>query len=67
MPPVSRTVPEDISATVVRLLAYMGALAILAIAAASFFGPPAVVAAVEAAAPAPEWINVERRIPPSRW
>jgi hypothetical protein len=63
MPPVSRTVPEDISATVVRILAYMGALAILAIAAASFFRPAAVVAAVETPAPAPEWINVERPHP----
>lgn len=63
MPPVAHTVPGDISATVVRILAYMGALAILAIAAASFFSPPAVVAAVEAAAPPPEWISVERPHP----
>jgi hypothetical protein len=63
MPPVSPTVPEDIRATIVRLLAYMGALAILAIAAASFFSAPAVVAAVEAPMPAPEWINVERPHP----
>jgi hypothetical protein len=63
MPPVGRTVPGDISATVVRILAYMGALAILAIVTASFFSPPAVVAAVEAAAPPPEWINVEHPHP----
>jgi hypothetical protein len=63
MPPGSRTVPEDIRATIVRILAYMGALAILAIAAASFFRPAAVVAAVEVPMPAPEWINVERPHP----
>ena len=63
MPPVSRTVPGDISATIVRLLAYMGALAILAIAAASFFETPAVVAAVEVPPPPPQWVNVERPHP----
>jgi hypothetical protein len=61
--PVSYTVPGDIRATVVRILAYMGGLAILAIAAASFFRTPMVVAAVQPAAPAPEWINVERPHP----
>jgi hypothetical protein len=58
----SRTLPGDIRATVVRILAYMGALAILAIAAASFFRPPPGAAAVPAA-PQPEWINVERPRP----
>jgi hypothetical protein len=58
----SCTVPGDIRATMVRILAYMGALAILAIAAASLFRGPSGVAAV-APAPRPEWINVERPHP----
>ena len=63
MEPISCTVPGDIRATIVRILAYMGGLAILAIAAASFFRAPSGVAAVEAAPPQPEWINVERPHP----
>jgi hypothetical protein len=58
--PESCTVPGDIRATIVRILAYMGALTILAIAAASFFRTPEGVAAVEQPAPQPEWVNVER-------
>ena len=56
------TVPGDFRATVVRILAYMGGLAILAIAAASFFRAPSVVAAIQPA-PRAEWINVERPHP----
>jgi hypothetical protein len=59
----SCTVPEDIRATFVRILAYMGALAILAIAAASFFQVPAAVVAAIEAPPPPEWFNVERPHP----
>jgi hypothetical protein len=62
VPRVSRSVPNDIRATIVRIFAYMGALAILAIAAASFFEPPAGVAAIEPA-PRPQWVNVERPHP----
>src|ERR1700728_116056 len=51
--------PGEIRATFVRVLAYMGGLAILAIAAASFFRTSAVVAAIHPA-PEPQWINVER-------
>ena len=58
----SYTVPNDFRATIVRLLAYMGGLAILAIAAASVFRTPAGVAAMRPA-PRPEWINVERPHP----
>jgi hypothetical protein len=58
----SCTVPGDIRATIVRIFAYMGALAILAIAAASLFRTPSGVAAVRPA-PQPEWINVERPRP----
>jgi hypothetical protein len=60
--PASGSIPNDISGTVVRLVAYMGALAVLAIAAASFFQGPSLVAAVHPA-PVPEWINVERPHP----
>ncbi len=62
MQEASCTVPGDIRATIVRILAYMGALAILAIAAASLFRGPSGVAAV-APAPRPEWIKVERPHP----
>jgi hypothetical protein len=58
----STSVPGDISATIVRILAYIGALAILAIAAASFFRPPAGAAAIQFAPP-PEWVNVDRPHP----
>ena len=62
MQPVSNSVPGDIRATFVRLLAYMGGLATLAILTASLFRMPAGVAAV-ASAPQPEWLNVERPHP----
>jgi len=62
--PESCTVPGDIRATIVRIFAYMGALAILAIAAASLFRAPAGLAAVEQPAPpTPEWVNVDRPRP----
>ncbi len=65
---VSRSVPEDLEGTIVRILAYLGALAILAVAAASFLRLPTVVAA---AGPAPppsppprlQWIEVEHPYP----
>jgi len=60
--PVSYSVPGDVRATIVRVLAYMGALAILAIAAAAFFQPPSGVAAIEIP-PRPQWVNVERPHP----
>jgi hypothetical protein len=58
----STSVPGDISATIVRILAYICALAILAIAAASFFRPPAGAGAIQFAPP-PEWVNVDRPHP----
>jgi hypothetical protein len=60
--PVSYTVPGDIRATFVRILAYMGGLAVLAIVAASFFSTPEVVAAIDPA-PRPEWLTVDRPHP----
>jgi hypothetical protein len=59
------SVPDDIRATLVRLLAYMGALAALAVAASSFFAAPAdIVAALgSASAQRPAWSTVERPYP----
>jgi len=60
--PASYSVPEDIRATFVRILAYMGGLAILAIAAASLFREPSGAAAIEPVS-RPEWVNIERPHP----
>lgn len=58
----SRTLPEDIRATFVRILAYMGGLAVLAVVAASYFEP--VRQTVPAPPPpAPIWTAVERPYP----
>ena len=62
VPPVPNTLPGDIGATLVRLLAYMGGLAVLAILAASYFSVPSVIATIEPP-PRSEWINVERPHP----
>jgi hypothetical protein len=63
--PASYSIPDDIRATLVRLLAYMGALAALAVAAASFFAAPAdIVAALgSTSAQRPAWSTVERPYP----
>ncbi len=63
MPTLSRTVPEDIEGTIERLLAYMGGLLVLSIAAAGFFRVPELVAAAPQPAPRPQWIEVERPHP----
>jgi hypothetical protein len=55
----SYSVSEDIRGTLVRVLAYMGALALLAIAVTGFFRSTAFVATIEAP-PRPEWIKVAR-------
>ena len=64
--PVSYSLPgslqQDIYATVVRILAYMGGLGLLAILAVSFFRTETVVAAVESA-PHTDWINIDRPHP----
>jgi hypothetical protein len=54
---------DDVRATFVRVLAYMGGLAILAIAAASFFRAPAVVTAFDTPPPPPAWLEVKRPSP----
>ncbi|HUD88271.1 MAG TPA: hypothetical protein VMR17_17660 [Xanthobacteraceae bacterium] len=58
----SYSFPQDIRATFARLLAYMGCLAILAVAAAIYFQPLTGIAAIEAT-PRPAWTNVERPYP----
>ena len=62
LPPAPYSLASDIRATFLRVAAYMGALALLAIAAvAAFTRVPAVVPALIAsigAAPAPQWIEV---------
>ena len=65
MQPASYSIPDDIRATLVRLLAYMGGLAALAVAAASFFAAPTeIIAALgSASAPRPAWSTVERPYP----
>lgn len=63
MPQASCSVPGDIRATFVRLLAYMGALAVLAIVAAGFFRAALGVAELRPARPQPEWVDVERPQP----
>jgi len=63
--PATYSIPEDIRATFVRLIAYMGALAALAAGAASFFAAPSdIVAALgSASAQRPAWSTVERPYP----
>ena len=65
MRPASYSIPDDIRATFVRLLAYMGGLAALAVAAASFFAAPSEIFAAfgSASAPRPAWSTVERPYP----
>jgi hypothetical protein len=57
--PAPYSVSADFRGTLVRVLAYMGALALLAIVAASFFRTTAFVANVDAPAPT-QWIKVAR-------
>jgi hypothetical protein len=65
MRPAAYSIPDDIRATFVRLLAYMGGLAALAAAAASFFAAPSEIFAAfgSASAPRPAWSTVERPYP----
>jgi len=61
---VARSLPEEIRDTIVRILAYVGALGLLAVAAASFFQTPTVVASTDPArALRSKWIEVERPYP----
>jgi hypothetical protein len=60
--PVSYSAPGDIRATIVRILAYMGGLGLLAMLAASFFRTESVVAAIDPR-PRPEWASIDRPHP----
>jgi hypothetical protein len=59
----SPSVPEDVWGTLLRVLAYLGALAILATVAASLFQTHAVIAAIHASPSPAKWIEVERPRP----
>jgi len=60
--PVPYSLPDDIRATIVRILAYMGGLGLVAILTASFFRTQPVVAAVESP-PHTDWVNIDRPHP----
>ncbi len=62
MHPGLRSWRDEVAATLVRLLAYLGGIAALSILAANLFGAPEVIAAGEPA-PRPDWIEVERPHP----
>jgi hypothetical protein len=63
--PATYSIPDDIRATLLRLIAYMGGLAAVAAAVASFFATPSdIVAALgSASAQRPAWSTVERPYP----
>lgn len=68
MRPASYSVPDDILATFVRLIAYMGGLGVIALGAISFFQSPDGLAAlipvsIEAPAPRSAWTTTERPYP----
>ena len=61
MHPALHSWREELPSTFVRILAYLGGLVVLSIAAAHFFqSPPAIRAAP---APQPQWIEIERPFP----
>jgi hypothetical protein len=60
--PALNSISVDIRATFVRMFAYIGGLAILAVMAASFFQEPRGVAAIKPV-PLPTWTAVERPYP----
>lgn len=62
MQPAAYLVPSDIRATFVRIVAYIGGLAILAVVAASFFQEPRGVGAIHPV-PLPIWTTVEHPFP----
>ncbi len=62
MRPAAYSLLEDIRATFVRVLAYMGGLALVAIAAGSFFHVWALMGAA-GPSPHPQWIEIERPYP----
>ena len=59
MHPALRTWRDDVSATLVRALAYLGGVALLSIVAAHFV-QPRTIKSVNESTPRPEWIEVAR-------
>jgi len=59
----SRSVAEDVHGTIVRVIAYLGGLALLATVAASLFQTHVVIAAIDPSPPRPRWIEAERPRP----
>jgi hypothetical protein len=62
MHPALHSWREDLSATFVRILAYMGGIAVLSIVAAQYFQSPPVMSAIKPVHQS-EWADVERPIP----
>jgi hypothetical protein len=62
VPPAAYSLSQDIRATFARVLAYMGGLGLVAVAAASFFHVPALIAST-GPSPNPQWIEVDRPYP----
>ena len=62
MHPALHSWREDLSATIVRILAYMGGIAVLCIVAAQYFQSPPVMNAIKPVHQS-EWADVERPIP----
>jgi hypothetical protein len=61
--PASYSVPGDIRATFARIVAYMGGLAVLAVAAAGFFQNERVPFITAASTPIPAWTAAEKPYP----
>ncbi len=62
MHPALHSWRDDLTAHIVRLLSYVGALAILSMAATQFFQSPPVKSAI-APVDRPDWIDIERPFP----
>src|SRR6202030_3361294 len=62
MHPALHSWREDLPATFVRMLAYMGGIAVLSIVAARFVQSPPVMSAIKPVHQS-EWIGVDRPIP----
>jgi len=63
MHPALHSWREELPATVVRFLAYLGGIAVLSMAAAQVFQSPPIMSAATAIHQQPEWIEIERPFP----
>jgi len=63
MHPALHSWREELAATVVRFLAYLGGIAVLSMAAAQVFQSPPIMSAATAIHQQPEWIEIERPFP----